>query len=58
MNFLPGETTKTVSIATLDDSLVEEPEVFQVSLSRLGAGVVVGEPNQAVVTILDDDGGK
>ena len=51
--FGTGETNRTVQISTTDDLLLEYSEVFQVSLSRLDVGVVVGEPSQAVVTIMD-----
>ena len=55
--FLVGETSKTVLIDTNDDTLEEGPEVFLVTLSRLDVGVVVGEPSQSVVTIIDDEQG-
>ena len=55
--FLAGETHKTVLINTTNDPLQEGPEVFQVTLSRLDVGVVIGEPSQTVVTIIDDDQG-
>ena len=55
--FLAGETSKLVLINTTNDTLEEGPEVFQVTLSRLDVGVVVGKPSQAVVTIIDDDQG-
>ena len=58
MVFDAGETSKTVLVGTTDDSVVESAEVFQVSLSRLGPGVVIGQPSDALVTILDNDGGK
>ena len=51
--FGAGETYRTVQINTTDDLLLESPEVFQIILSRLDVGVVVGEPSQAVVTIMD-----
>ena len=53
--FLPGETEKLVTVVTLDDSVTENAEQFLVSLF-VPSGVVLGNPSEAVVTILDNDG--
>lgn len=54
LTFNPGETSKTVSVAIRNDSLVEPDETFFVNLSRAsGATIAVG---RGVGTILDDDG--
>ena len=47
---------KTILVNTREYTITEIPAVFQLNLSGLGAGVVVGKPSQAVVTITDNDG--
>jgi hypothetical protein len=53
-----GDKTFTVSI--LDDTKAEGNETFIVSLGKTTGDVVLGSPDTAVVTIIDDDeaGGK
>jgi len=53
--FYPGQSEKTVSVATLEDALVEGDETFSVSLLR-PANVVLADA-QATGTIRDDDSG-
>jgi len=54
LTFNPGETTKTVSVAVLNDALVEANETFFIDLSRVsGAVISVG---RGIGTILNDDG--
>ncbi|HEY6805455.1 MAG TPA: Calx-beta domain-containing protein [Pyrinomonadaceae bacterium] len=55
LNFAAGETSKTVTVLLTDDSFVEGNEVFLVNLSNPTNGVTIGLPNQAVVTISDND---
>lgn len=51
-----GEATaKTFSIALVDDTLVEGPETFNVTLSNPGSGAALGDPATATVTISDND---
>ena len=55
LTFDPNETSKTITINTLQDTLVESDETFEVQLSNPGnatIGVAAG-----VVTITDDDTG-
>ncbi len=49
-----GETSVTVSVATIDDEVDEANGDLTVTL-RSGAGYTVGNPSSAVVTINDDD---
>jgi hypothetical protein len=53
LTFVPGETTKTFYVPTIDDSIFEATETFTVNLSNaVGATIARG---QAVGTILDTD---
>lgn len=53
--FAPGETSKTISIPTTNDSLVEKDEVFTISLKNAAGGATLGTTSKAVVTIIEDD---
>lgn len=53
--FAPGETSKTISVPIIDDSIVETNETFKVSLSRAVNGSITR--SSAVGTILDNDAG-
>jgi len=53
VSFAAGETSKTVAIPILDDSLFESSESFEVSLTN-ASGAIIGTPT-AEVTIIDDD---
>jgi Calx-beta domain len=54
VSFAPGETTKTIAVAILGDSVPEPDETFFVNLSSpAGATVLDG---QGVGTIVNDDG--
>lgn len=56
LTFSPGETSKQVSVAVRNDSLVEADETFFVDLSRAsGATIAV---SRGTGTILNDDGVK
>jgi uncharacterized protein (TIGR03118 family) len=56
VTFNPGETAKTVRILITDDNFVEGSEVVNLALSNpTGAGVGLGSPNQAKLTINDND---
>jgi uncharacterized protein (TIGR03118 family) len=56
LTFNPGETSKTFRILIVNDNFVEGDEVIQLALSNpTGTGVGLGSPNQATVTILDND---
>jgi len=53
VTFLPGETTKTVTVAIVGDTLVEPDEFFNVSLSS-PLNVVIAD-GQGQGTIINDD---
>jgi hypothetical protein len=51
--FNPGETSKTMTVHVIGDTLIEPDETFQVFLNQ-PIGVTFADPN-AVGTIIDDD---
>jgi uncharacterized protein (TIGR03118 family) len=56
LTFNPGETSKTFRILVVNDNFVEGDETINLALSNpTGAGVGLGSPNTAEVTILDND---
>jgi uncharacterized protein (TIGR03118 family) len=56
LTFNPGETLKTFRILLVNDIFVEGDETIDLSLwNPTGAGVGLGNPNTARVTILDND---
>jgi len=56
LHFAPGETSKTFRVLLVDDVFVEGDEVIGLALSNpTGAGVGLGTPNVAELTILDND---
>ena len=56
ISFAPGETSRTVRILIVNDNFVEGDETISLALSNpTGAGVGLGSPNAAEVTITDDD---
>jgi uncharacterized protein (TIGR03118 family) len=56
VTFNPGETLKTFRILIVDDNFVEGDETIDLALSNpSGAGLGLGTPNTATVTILDND---
>ena len=54
MQFAPGETSKVISVFVIDDSLLEGPETFSVSLSN-PVGASLGNPASATITITDNE---
>ena len=54
VTFLPGETTASVSVPIVDDSNIEDTEMFSATLTTTDSNVVIGA-DTAIVTILDDD---
>jgi hypothetical protein len=53
--FLPGETSKTITLAVQGDTLVEPDEHFEVLLRNASAGAAISQ-NVAFATVLNDDG--
>ena len=54
IQFAAGETSRTVSVFIIDDSYLEGPETFNLSLSN-PSGAALGSPATATVTITDND---
>ena len=54
LNFAAGETEKTFSVPLIDDALDEDDETIILTLSS-PTNVSLGEPNIAVLKIVDDD---
>jgi uncharacterized delta-60 repeat protein len=57
ISLVEGQTITTLSIAILDDALVEGDESFFVSLSNPGGGAVILGNTNATVLILDEEFG-
>ena len=55
LSFGDGETSKTISIAILQDTIYEGNESFFVSLSSPGNGALLTTPLAMTITIIDDD---
>ena len=57
VTFPAGETTQTITVMTLEDSLREGTEVFSATLSNpVGDDFSIGATSTATVKIEDDDG--
>ena len=54
VTFLPGESTASVSVSIVDDSNIEDTEMFTATLTGV-SNVVIGSDDTATVPILDDD---
>src|SRR6185503_1615926 len=58
LSFAVGETSKSFRILLVNDTFDENNEVIDLMLSNpTGAGVGLGSPNTAEVSILDNDTG-
>ena len=57
VTFTPGQVQQTVQVNTLSDARYERNETFTavLSLSSNSEGVVLGDEDTAMATILDDD---
>ena len=54
MTFAPGETSKTVLVSTVDDTIQENDESFVINLSNPSVNAVI-TTSQGTFTILDND---
>ena len=58
VTILAGDTTATIDVAVLDDSIIEPTETVEVTLTAITSGdadISVGSPNSATVDITDDE---
>ena len=55
VNFANQETTKTVTIPILDDTIFEPNETINLTLSDPTNDATIGEQNTATLTIIEDD---
>ena len=55
LTFTAGETSRTFTVPITNDTDVEDDEEFRLTLSNPSAGLVIGDPNPATATIVDDD---
>jgi len=55
LTFAPGETSKTIAVSVVGDTMQEDNETFLVLLSKPTGGATIST-NAGVGTILDDDG--
>jgi beta-glucosidase len=55
LTFAPGETEKMVTLTSIDDSVDEPNETFDLNLANASSGVTIGPRTKATVTVVDDD---
>lgn len=55
VTFAPGETTKTISVAITDDTVVDPGESFTIVLSNPSAGASLGTISTTTVSITDNE---
>ena len=55
LTFSDGETSKTLTVAILDDTTAEENKSFTVTLGNATGGASLGDVAACTVTIVDDD---
>lgn len=55
LTFAAGETERTFSVPIVDDALNEDDETVILRLSAPSSNLSFGEPNTAVIKIIDDD---
>ena len=58
VTFYAGEKQKLFTVQVTDDDIFEDNENFTLTIdsSLLPSDVMIGNPNQVTVTIIDDDG--
>ena len=54
VTFLPGESKASIRVPIVDDSNIEDTEMFTATLTGV-SNVVIGTNGTATITILDDD---
>ncbi len=57
VRFWPGETSKTITLSTVDDALSEGDETFQLTLSNPTGGATIATAT-ATGTVIDNDSGN
>ncbi len=55
VSFADGETSKTVEIPIVDDTLIESAETINLVLGNPSGGAIIGTQSTATLTIIDDD---
>lgn len=55
LEFQDGETAQNIVVPIVDDSIFEGDETFTVTLGNPTGGATVGDTNQTVVTIVDNE---
>jgi alpha-tubulin suppressor-like RCC1 family protein len=55
VSFAAGQSSKTVSVPIINDSLVEGAETVQLKLLSPSAGAVLGNPHEVPLAIIDND---
>lgn len=58
LTFPAGETSMSIIVNTVSDTIAEDDEGFEIRLSAPSNGLVLGVINQASIVILDDDSKK
>ncbi|MEA3207025.1 MAG: hypothetical protein QOE70_82 [Chthoniobacter sp.] len=53
LHFAPGETTRTITVSILNDTLFEQSETFAITLSGAVNATIVGGPSEGTI---NDDG--
>ncbi|MDX6692429.1 MAG: trimeric autotransporter adhesin [Blastocatellia bacterium] len=56
LSFANGDTSKTFTVAIINDTDTEPSETVTLTLSAPSAGATLGTPNPATLTITDNDG--
>ena len=56
INFTAGMTSSSLAITINDDNIFEDNENFTVTIDSDPSTIAVGDPHQATVTIVDNEG--
>ena len=57
--FLPGQSTTCIIVVIKNDTIIETTEEFNLVITGVGptdVGVIIGDPDVAIVTIYDNTG--